>query len=509
MPAPPTDSSGNGRPARDFRVLVVGAGFSGLGAAIRLKQAGIHDFVVLERADDLGGTWRDNDYPGCCCDIPSHVYSYSFELNPEWTRGFASHAEIKDYMDRTAQKYGALPHIRYGHEVLELRWDAGAQRWEVDSTGGRFTAQFVIVASGPLSDPIVPLIPGLSEFEGKTFHSAHWDHDHVLAGERVAVIGTGASAIQFVPAIQPEVKKLHLFQRTAPWVVPRLDHRITRPEHFLLRHIPFAPALVRAVLYWLLEVRLVLFRRPNWMQRVDALARTHLKRQVPDPELRRKLTPGYIMGCKRILIADDYYPSVVQPNVEVRTDGVNEIRPRSLVTGDGTEIDVDTIIFGTGFHVIDAPIANKIRDGDGRTLAEVWNGTMEAYKGTTIAGFPNLFYMLGPNTGLGHNSIIFMIESQLNYVMDCLRTMEESGASSFEVRADAVRRYNERLHADMQGTVWTAGHCKSWYLDDTGRNATLWPGWTFVFRRRTKRFDAHAYVLRYGKRPAGVPAAAG
>ncbi len=283
--------------AEHFRVAIIGAGFSGLGAAIRLKQAGMDDFVVLERAEDLGGTWRDNDYPGCCCDIPSHVYSYSFELNAEWTRGFASHAEIKTYMDRTAQKYGALPHMRFGHEVLELRWDAERKHWAITSSSGRFTAQFVVVASGPLSDPIVPQIEGLGTFEGKTFHSAHWDHDHVLAGERVAVIGTGASAIQFVPAIQPQVAELHLFQRTAPWVVPRLDHQITRPEHWLLRHIPFAPAFVRSFLYWLLEIRVVLFRKPHWMKRVDALARAELKRQVPDPELRRKLTPGYIMGC--------------------------------------------------------------------------------------------------------------------------------------------------------------------------------------------------------------------
>ena len=501
-----TGADGQGR--ETVRIAIVGSGFSGLGMAIRLKEAGIDDFVVLERADDLGGTWRDNHYPGLCCDVPSHVYSYSFELNPFWTRGFAPGWEILDYLRKCADKHGVLEHIRYRHEVLGASWREEARHWEIETAGGRFAARFLVVGAGALTDPSVPDLPGLGDFEGTTFHSAHWDHDHDLTGERVAVIGTGASAIQFVPQIQPQVEELYLFQRTPPWIIPRLDHEITRPEHWLLRWIPFAPALVRAVLYWLLEIRVLGFRNPWLMKAADRVARWHLRRQVPDPELRRKLTPDYTMGCKRILISDDYYPSLSRPNVEVITDGVEEIRKRSVVSGDGTEREIDTIIFGTGFHVVDPPIAEVITGSDGRTLADHWHGSMQAYLGTAVAGFPNLFMMIGPNTGLGHNSMVFMIESQLNYILDCLRKMEENDADTVEVRREAQDAFNERLQASMQGTVWTAGHCKSWYLDDTGRNTTLWPTWSVSFRRRTRRFDPEAYELRNGSEAVGerVPA---
>jgi cation diffusion facilitator CzcD-associated flavoprotein CzcO len=373
------------------RIAIVGAGFSGLGMGIRLKQAGIHDFVVLERADDLGGTWRDNDYPGICCDVPSHVYSYSFQLNPFWTRGFAPQWEILAYLRHTAFKYAVPPHIRYHHEVLEASWDEDAQRWNIETTRGPFTADVLVCAAGPLSDPTVPDVPGLSDFEGKMFHSAQWDYEHDLSGERVGVIGTGASAIQFVPQIQPQVGQMYLFQRTPPWVIPRLDHQITWPEHWLLRWIPFAPALVRAVLYWTLESRVAGFRNPRLMKIANRVAQWHLRRQVADPGLREKLTPDYTIGCKRILISDDYYPSLTQPNVEVVTSGLNEVRKSSVVTGDGRELEVDTIIFGTGFHVTDPPIAQRVRGRGGRSLAEAWTPSMQAYLGTTVAGFPNLF----------------------------------------------------------------------------------------------------------------------
>ena len=477
-----------------YRVAIIGAGFAGLGMAIRLKQEGVESFVVLERADDVGGTWRDNHYPGCCCDVPSHVYSYSFELNPNWTRGFAPQWEILEYLRGCARKYGVQPFIRFRHEVTEAAWDEGARRWEIETTGGRFTADVLVNGGGALSSPVAPDIPGLDRFQGTTFHSAEWDHEHDLTGERVGVIGTGASAIQFVPAIQPKVGKIHLFQRTPPWVIPRWDHEITKLEHTLLR-IPRMPRLVRDALYWLLEVRVWGFRHPPIMRAVDRVARWHLKRQVPDPELREKLTPGYIMGCKRILISDDYYPSLTNPNIEVVTDGISEVREHSIVTKDGTEREVDTIIFGTGFAVTNPPIARRIRGKDGRTLAEHWATTMRAYKGTTVAGFPNFVIMTGPNTGLGHNSMVVMIESQLAYVMDCLRVLDERGARVFEVKEEAVAHYNEVLDRQMEGTVWTAGRCQSWYLDETGRNSTLWPSFSYAFRRRTERFDPDAYEV--------------
>lgn len=495
---PSAGASISGSDPEHVRVAIIGTGFSGIGAAIRLKRAGIDDIVLLERADDLGGTWRDNHYPGLCCDVPSHVYSFSFELNKHWTRGFAPGWEIQDYLRKTAEKHGVTPHIRYGHQVLEAAWDDEQRLWRIETSGGRFTARFLISGSGALSDPSTPDIPGLDDFEGKMFHSVRWDHDHDLAGERVAVIGTGASAIQFVPQIQPEVERLHIFQRTPPWIMPRLDHEITRPEHFLLRWIPFSEALVRALLYWSLEIRVVGFRRPRLMKLAERVARRHMRRQVPDPELRRKLTPDYTIGCKRVLISDNYYPALAQTNVEVVTDGIQEIREGSIVSPDGSEREVDTIILGTGFRVTDPPIAERIRGRDGRTLAEHWGGSIQAYLGTTIAGFPNLFFITGPNTGLGHNSMVFMVESQLNYVVDCLRVMRERGSQTVEVRQAVQDAFNEELQAEMKGTVWTAGHCKSWYLDDTGRNTTLWPSYSWSFRRRTRRFDSESYVLGNG-----------
>jgi cation diffusion facilitator CzcD-associated flavoprotein CzcO len=481
--------------SRDLHIAIIGTGFAGLGAAIRLKQGGIEDFVLLERAEDLGGTWRDNHYPGLCCDVPSHVYSFSFELNPFWKQGFAPGWEILEYLKTTARKYGIYPHIRFEHEVLDAAWDPGRGRWIIDTSGGRFTARFLINGAGALSDPATPNIPGVDTFRGTAFHSAHWDHGHDLSGERVAVIGTGASAIQFVPEIQPMVEELYVFQRTPPWVIPRLDHKITGAEHWLLRWIPFAPTVVRFLLYWLLEVRVIGFKRPRVMKGAEVVARWHLRRQVKDPELVSKLTPDYTIGCKRILISDNYYPSLAQPNVELVTEGITEIRPRSIVTADGTEREVDTIIFGTGFHVTDPPIAERIRGRDGRTLAEHWEGSLQAYRGTTVAGFPNLFLITGPNTGLGHNSMVFMIESQLNYILDALSRMGERGMEVFEVREDVQRRFNEGLQEKMQGTVWTAGHCNSWYLDDTGRNTTLWPTYSYSFRRLMRRFDPHSYVF--------------
>jgi cation diffusion facilitator CzcD-associated flavoprotein CzcO len=478
------------------KIVIVGTGFSGLGMAVRLREAGFDDFVVLERASALGGTWRDNDYPGCCCDVPSHVYSFSFALNRGWTRGFAPQEEIRRYLEETADRYGIRPFIHFEREVVAAAWDEGARRWTVETAAGEtYESDVLISGAGALSEPLIPDIPGRESFAGTQFHSADWDHGHELRGDRVAVIGTGASSIQFVPAIQPAVERLHLFQRTPPWVMPRWDHEITDAEHRLLR-LPLAPHIVRGLLYWLLELRVIGFRRPRIMQAADRLARWHLKRQVPDPELRRRLTPDYTMGCKRILISDDYYPSLTRPNVELVTDAIREIRERSIVTEGGAEREVDTIVWGTGFHVIDQPIAHGVHGADGRTLAEHWREAgMSAYKGTTVAGFPNFFFLLGPNTGLGHNSMVFMIESQIGYVMECLKRMRSQGATRVELRPEAQSAYNAELQRRLEGTVWTAGRCKSWYLDDSGRNTTLWPSFSYSFRRATREFDAAAYEL--------------
>ena len=476
-------------------VVIVGTGFSGLGMAIKLKQEGREDFVLLERAGDIGGTWRDNTYPGCRCDVPSHLYSFSFAPNPGWSATFSPQPEILDYLRGCAERYGVLPHVRFDHELLGADWDDDEGLWRLDTSQGELTAEVLIAGQGPLSDANVPDLPGLESFEGTAFHSAQWNHEHDLRGERVAVIGTGASAIQFVPEIQPEVEKLHVFQRTAPWVVPHRNRPMRGFEHALYRVFPAAQKAMRAAIYWARETFVLQFRRPRTGRFVERMALSHLRDQVADPELREKLTPNYAIGCKRILPTDEWYPALVRPNVEVVTDPIREVRPHSIVLSDGSERDVDTIIFGTGFRVTDIPIAEMIRGRDGRTLADVWHGSPAAYKGTAVTGYPNLFFMVGPNTGLGHNSIVFMIESQIEYVADALRTMRRRGARRLEVRPEAQAAWGARLEQLTEGTVWVSGGCQSYYIDRNGHNSTLWPTYTWPFRRHLREFDEAAYTL--------------
>ncbi|MCW3020425.1 MAG: FAD-dependent pyridine nucleotide-disulfide oxidoreductase [Solirubrobacterales bacterium] len=478
------------------RIAIVGSGFSGLGMAIRLEQEGIHDFVVLERAQDLGGTWRENIYPGCVCDVPSNLYSFSFAPNPGWSQTFSSQPEIWDYLRRVSTEQGIDPHIRYGHEVTAARWDAEAELWRIETAAGELTADMLVAGAGPLSDPKLPGIDGIDSFEGTVFHTARWNHRHALDGERVAVIGTGASSIQIVPRIQPLVEELHVFQRTPPWVVPHRNRPTSRWERALFRAVPASQKLVRGAVYSARELFVLPMMRPREGSLPERMALRHLREQVQDPALRARLTPSYRIGCKRILISDEYYPALVQPNVEVVTDAIRAITPRGIVTADGVERELDTIILGTGFHVTDMPFANWIHGGDGRSLAEVWSGSAQAYLGCAAAGFPNLFLLVGPNTGLGHNSIVFMIESQLHYLMQCLRFMQAGDMDVIEVREPVQRRYNEELQRRLQGTVWNSGGCASWYLDEHGRNTTIWPGSTWPFRRRLRRFEPADYELR-------------
>ncbi len=499
-----TARPGPGPRDRHHRVVVIGTGFAGIGAAIRLRQAGIHDVVVLERADDVGGTWRDNHYPGCQCDVPSNLYSFSFAPNPAWSRTFAPQGEIWAYLQTVTRDFGVTPHIRFGHEVLEARWDDTASVWRIRTNHGEISADVVISGHGGLSEPAYPELPGLDTFAGAAFHSADWHHEHDLAGERVAVIGTGASAIQFVPAIQPRVGHLDLYQRTPPWIVPRPDRPFTDREKRLYRSWPLAQKLNRLGVYLGRELLVPgLVNKPALMKLPERLAREHLRRQVADPELRAKLTPHFQIGCKRILLSNDYYPSLTQPNVDVLTDGVAEVRPHSIVGRDGVERPTDTIIYGTGFKVTDHPVMHRLIGRNGRSIAEhSADGSLRAYYGTTVPDFPNLFLMTGPNTGLGHNSIVFMIESQLNYVVDCLRTMDERGLATVEVRTDAVATFDEEIQRRLQTSVWNTGGCASWYLDANSRNTTLWPGFTWEFRRRTRRFDPEAYTLTPARRAA-------
>ncbi|WP_247662781.1 NAD(P)/FAD-dependent oxidoreductase [Micromonospora sp. U21] len=473
-------------------VAIIGAGFGGLGAAIRLQRAGFTDYLVFDRGDDVGGTWRDNSYPGCACDVPSHLYSFSFAPNPRWSNTFSSQREIWDYLRGCVDRFGIRPKLRLRHEVREASWDDQRQRWLLRTSGGDHTARVLICAAGPLSDPAIPDLPGMDDFAGTVFHSARWQHDHDLTGRHVAVIGTGASAIQFVPQIQPMAETLTLFQRTPAWIMPRLSRRISRVEQAVFRTVPGAQRAVRAALYLVRDTMGLGFLHPAVNRFAARLSLRTLRRQVTDPHLRDKLTPRYTMGCKRVLISNDYWPALTRPNVDVVTAGIARIVPDGLVTADGVHHPADTVILGTGFHVTDSPIVARIHGRGGRSLAEAWTPSMHAYRGTAIAGFPNLFFLLGPNTGLGHTSVVLMIEAQLHLVLAALRHMRAKGIQTIEPTDDAQRRWTERIEQKMAGTVWQTG-CSSWYLDTTGRNTTIWPGFATSFRMRLRRFRPADY----------------
>lgn len=478
------------------RILIIGSGFAGLGMAIQLKAYGEHDFVIFEKEKGIGGTWWVNHYPGCACDVQSHLYSFSFELNPDWSRRYATQPEIREYLQRCADTYAVSPHIRLETAVERLQWSDNGQFWTLtDSHGATWTGDIVVSGMGGLSRPAFPEIPGIERFRGHAFHSQQWDHGHTLTGRRVAVIGTGASAIQFVPQIQPHVERLDLYQRTPPWIVPKHDRPVRPWQQRLYRSVPMAQRALRGAIYAMLEARVVPFAiAPQLMALPQRQALRHLRRQVADPELRRKLTPRYTFGCKRVLIANDYYPAVSADNVDLITSGVREIREHGLVDTEGRERPVDTLIFGTGFSAADPMPEGMIIGRGGRDLGREWRGGPAAYKGTTVAGFPNLFLLMGPNTGLGHSSVVYMIESQIRYVLDAIRRMDRHGIASVEVRPEAQDAFNASLQPRLSGTVWNAGGCRSWYLHPvSGRNVTLWPDFTWRFRRQTRRLDLAAY----------------
>lgn len=479
-------------------IVIVGSGFSGLGMAIQLKRSGMHDFVILEKASELGGTWRDNTYPGAGCDVPSHLYSYSFEPNPAWSSAYARQDEIWEYLEHCASKYRLWPHLCFDTEVVGAEFDDAAGEWSVTTGHGQtLSAAAVVFGIGALHQPAYPNIPGTERFRGTTFHSAQWDPDCDLDGKRVAVVGTGASAIQFVPEIAPKVEQLSLFQRTPPWVLPKADHPVSARTQRLFSNLPSLQWLYRSMLYWQMESRVAGFiGNSRLMHAAQQLARRHIRRNISDPELRQAVTPDYTMGCKRVLISNDYYPALNRSNVDVIPQEVAEVREHSVVTRDGSEHPVDVLIFGTGFHVTDAFDHLHVTGKDGAKIQDAWRDGMEAYLGVSVAGFPNMFLLLGPNTGLGHNSMIFMIEAQIRYVLQCLRLLEREGASHLDVRPSVQRRFNEWIQHKMSKTVWVTGGCDSWYLDSSGKNTTLWPGSTLTYWLRTRRLNPADYELR-------------
>ncbi|HET7529798.1 MAG TPA: NAD(P)/FAD-dependent oxidoreductase [Mycobacteriales bacterium] len=492
------------------RVAVAGAGFAGIGLAVKLLERGITDFVVLERGDDVGGTWRDNTYPGCACDVPSHLYSFSFAPNPDWSRTYSPQPEIQDYLRTVARDFGVLPYVRLSTEVLDATYDEDAARWRIETTAGPLTADVFVMATGPLSEPSVPDVPGLESFAGATWHSAQWDHEHDLTGEQVAVIGTGASAIQFVPQIQPDAGQVTVFQRTPPWVMPRPDRATTALERWAYRRFPVLQRLVRTFVYWRQELVLMpgLVYFPPLLRIGEAVAKRTIAHHLPDEELRAKVTPAYRLGCKRVLISNDWYPALAQPNVDVVTEPIVEVRPHGVVTADGVDHPADTLILGTGFKVTDMVIADRVHGRGGRSLAQEWDSSPQAYLGSTVPGFPNLFILVGPNTGPGHTSVVFYIEGQVRYIVDALETMQRDRIATVEVRRDVFTRFNADLQRRMKRTVWLTGGCGSWYLDAKGRNTTLWPGPSFEVVLRTRRFDVESYDVRIGRPQHDVAAVA-
>lgn len=482
--------------------LIVGAGFAGLAAAIKLDEAGERDFVVIEKDSDVGGTWHINTYPGAECDVPSQLYSYSFALNPEWSKVYSPQREIWEYTRKVAEDSGTLDRFVFDTAVLDAAWDDEVQRWIVRTEGPagvtEYAARTVVAGAGGLSEPRLPEIEGIDTFQGEIFHSARWDHDVDLAGKRVAVIGTGASAIQLVPELQKVVGHMDVYQRTPNWVIPRNERSYTALEKAVFKRVPGAQRALRALVYGTLESRVPAFARfPQAMRAVELQGKRNIAKGISDPELRRKVTPGYRAGCKRILISNKWYPALDADNVDLVTDPIAKITGNAVVTADGVERPIDVLVVATGFYVTEPPIARDITGRDGRTLADLWDESgMAAYKGTTFHGFPNLFQIVGPNTALGHSSMIFIIESQVRYVVEAARAMRREGLAVVEPTQAAQDAWTAEIRRKMKPTVWQTGGCASWYLDKFGNNTTLWPGQTFTFRHHLSSFDLDKYDVQ-------------
>jgi len=479
-------------------VLIIGSGFSGMGMAMKLRESGRTDFIVVEKADDVGGTWRDNTYPGAECDVQSHMYSFSYELNPTWSREYSAQPEIWEYMRTVAQRHDLYSLIHFGTEVTGATWDDTSLRWTVTTTKETYEARVVISGIGGLHIPNVPDLPGADTFAGPRFHSARWDHDVDLTGKKVAVIGTGASAIQFIPQIAPIVGQLDVYQRTAPWVVPKHNHDITGKKAAFIQKLPGGTRLYRNLLYWFNESTQLAFTGP--LQRISSVVEkrtaSYIRKTVNDPATAEKLIPDYRLGCKRVLKTDNYIPVFNRDNVDLITDGIAQITEKGIETKDGTFRDADVIIYGTGFHVTDAFEWVHVTGKDGRDLSKTFaEHGIETYLGISVAHFPNFFFMLGPNTALGHNSVVFMIEQQTKWIISMLDAMQERGAQAVEPTEQAQREFNDELQEKVSKGVWSQGGCTSWYLDSKGKNRTIWPGFTFRYWWRTRKVEADDFTF--------------
>ena len=489
-PSPPTDT-----PPYTYPAIVIGAGFAGIGAAIKLRQAGI-EFLVLEKAAEMGGVWRDNTYPGCGCDVPSALYSYSFAPNPRWSRFFAQQSEIKDYTKNTAEKFGIADRVRLQHELLEARWVDAQKLWRLQTNVGVYWTQFVIMASGPMHVPVLPKIKGMDTFTGMHFHSARWNHGYELRGKRVAVIGSGASAIQFVPHIAPLVERLTLFQRTAPWVLPKFDPPISARWQGLFQRFPWVQRLLRTTLYLQFELLNASLNYPALLKRIQAQGVKNIARGVKDPALRAQLLPNYSVGCKRILLSNTWYRALAKPQVHV-VGGVAEIQGQRVISSDGSSCEVDAIIFATGFEVANPPIASRIFGQSGTALSTHWQGSPAAYLGTMAQDCPNLFLTFGPNL-YAYSSAFVIIEAQFKFIISAIKTALRKDIAQVSIDPTRFAHYNQRVQAALKTTVWNSG-CTSYFLDKNGRNTTNWPWTTFRMRRLLGRFVLQDFLTENRK----------
>ncbi|OAR23723.1 cyclohexanone monooxygenase [Streptomyces sp. ERV7] len=477
----------------DAEVIVIGAGLSGVAAAIALRRAGFDDLIVLEKSARLGGTWRDNTYPGCGCDVPSMLYEYSFAPHP-WSRGFAAQPEILDYLETTAAAHGVDTAIRYGTEVQEGRWDPDAHRWTLKTTTGTHTARAVIVATGPWHQPRYPEIPGLDDFPGPVFHSARWDHSADLAGRRIAIVGTGASTVQFLPEIQPRAARIDVFQSTAPWVLPKPDYALPpAARRFLQRH-PAPRRALRSLHYWMQEAIGLPLRHPRLLLPLEAAARLHLRTQVPDPALRRALSPEHRLGGRRLIASGTYYPALTRPNVRLHPTRVSEVNGSDVIGADGTRARADLIILATGFHIGKLPLADRLHGAHGTTLAQTWAKGRRAYLGTSVSGHPNLFLLLGPNLLTGTTAVPTVLEAQLRYITGALTHLHTSGHTAMDVRAETEQAHHTALHAALRTTVYNTAGCSSYYFSDPGVNTFCWPWSTQRLLKRLRTFDPGTYT---------------
>jgi cation diffusion facilitator CzcD-associated flavoprotein CzcO len=485
----------DGATVRD--VIIVGTGFSGICLAIKLREAGVTDILMLEKADDFGGTWRDNTYPGCACDVQSHLYSYSFEGNANWSKSYAGWSEIQDYILHCVKKYQLRPLARFGHSVAGAHFDEVSGLWHITTDKGEsLVSRFFVMATGPLHVPAIPSIAGLNSFKGRVFHSARWEHDFNLTGKRVASIGTGGSAIQYVPEIAPQVSQLKVFQRTPAWVLPRHERAYTALEKNLFAKLPLLRKLHRLWIYCSNELRLLPIRQPLLARVAEAMGKRHINKQIADPKIASKMTPDYTIGCKRILISNKYYPAFNRDNVELVTEAIKKVTETGIETADGRLHEVDAIILGTGF-VIDPRDYMKnvsITGKGGISLLEQWKDGPTCYKGLTVENFPNFFQMTGPNSGLGHNSIIYMIESQVSYIVDGVTKLKKGNYKYLDVKPQVLQDFNDHVQVRMQNTVWTSG-CVSWYQQKDGRNIAIWPGTTFAYRWQTRHLNLADYEV--------------